>query len=193
MIAELEGRVSRLSPTHLVVVTGGVGYRVAVTPATVERAARSRDHMRLLVHTAVRDDAIDLYGFATEDELELFELLLTVSGVGPKTALGIVAGAATEVLREGIASGDAAYLTKVAGVGKKQAERLVLELKGKVGALGASSQPGAAGGAGDAVEALAALGFSEADARAAVSRQDRTLPAQEIVRRALKDLGRARG
>jgi Holliday junction DNA helicase RuvA len=190
VIAELEGRVSRLSPTHLVLVTGGVGYKVAVTPSTIERATHSRDHMRLLVHTAVRDDAIDLYGFAAEDELELFELLLTVSGIGPKTALGIVAGAAAEVVREGIASGDAAYLTKVAGIGKKQAERLVVELKGKVGALSASSAPGGASGAGDAVEALAALGFSEADARAAVSKQDRSLSAQEIVRRALKELGR---
>jgi Holliday junction DNA helicase RuvA len=190
VIAELEGRVSRLSPTHLVVMVGGVGYRVAVTPSTVERATHSRDHMRLLVHTVVRDDAIDLYGFAAEDELDLFELLLTVSGVGPKTALGIIGGAAVDVLREGLASGDAAYLTKVAGVGKKQAERLVLELKGKVGSLGASPVSGTAGGGADAVEALAALGFSEADARAAVAKQDRSLSAEEIVRRALKELGR---
>ena len=190
MIAELEGRVSRLSPTHLVVMTGGVGYRVAVTPSTVERATHSRDHLRLLVHTAVREDAIDLYGFATEDELELFELLLTVSGVGPKTAMGIIGGAAADVLREGIASGDAAYLSKVAGVSKKNAERLTLELKGKMGSIGASSTAGGPSGAGDAVEALASLGFSEADARAAVSRLDRTLPAQEIVRLALKELGR---
>jgi Holliday junction DNA helicase RuvA len=190
VIAELEGRVSRLSPTHLVVMVGGVGYRVAVTPSTVERATHSRDHMRLLVHTVVRDDAIDLYGFAAEDELDLFELLLTVSGVGPKTALGIIGGAAVDVLREGLASGDAAYLTKVAGVGKKQAERLVLELKGKVGSLGASPVSGTAGGGADAVEALAALGCSDADARAAVAKQDRSLSAEEIVRRALKELGR---
>jgi Holliday junction DNA helicase RuvA len=190
VIAELEGRVSRLSPTHLVVVAGGVGYKVAVTPSTVERATHSRDHMRLLVHTVVREDAIDLYGFATEDELELFELLLTVSGVGPKTAVGIIGGASAEVLRDGIGSGDAAYLTKIAGVSKKIAERLTLELKGKVGALGAASSGGATSGAGDAVEALSALGFSDSDARAAVAKQDRSLSAEEIVRRALKELGR---
>lgn len=190
MIAELEGRVSRLSPTYLVIVAGGVGYKVTVTPSTVERATHSRDHMRLLVHTVVREDAIDLYGFAAEDELELFELLLTVSGVGPKTAVGIIGGASADVLRDGIGSGDAAYLTKVAGVSKKIAERLTLELKGKVGALGSSSVSGAPSGAGDAVEALAAIGFSESDARAAVAKQDRSLPTEQIVRLALKELGR---
>jgi Holliday junction DNA helicase RuvA len=182
--------VSRLSPASLVIVTGGVGYKVSVTPSTVERATHSRDHLRLLVHTAVRDDAIDLYGFAEETELELFELLLTVSGIGPKTALGVIGGAAAEVIRDGISSGDAAYLTKVAGVSKKLAERIALELKGKVGALGASSAVGTSSGAGDAVEALVAIGFSEADARGAVAKQDRSLSAHEIVRLALKELGR---
>lgn len=190
MIAELEGRVSRLSPASLVIVAGGVGYKVAATPATIEKATHSRDHFRLLVHTAVREDAIDLYGFTSEEELELFELLISVSGIGPKTALGVVGGAAVDVIKDGIAEGDPSYLTKVGGIGKKLAERIVLELKGKVGALGRGATPGQKGGAGDAVDALVALGFSDSDARAAVSRQDRALPAEEIVRRALKELGR---
>ncbi len=190
MIAELVGQVTRLSPTHLVINVGGVGYKVAVTPATVERATHSRDRLHLLIHTIVREDALDLYGFAGDEELELFELLISVSGIGPKTALGVVGGAAVEVIRDGIAEGDPSYLTKVGGIGKKLAERIVLELKGKVGDLGRGAAPGAKGGAGDAVDALVSLGFSEADARAAVARQDRALPAEEIVRKSLKELGR---
>lgn len=190
MIAELEGQVSRLSPTHLVLSVGGVGYRVAVTPATIERATHSRDRMKLLVHTAVREDAIDLYGFEDEAALELFEHLISVSGIGPKTALGVVGSAPVEVVRDGIAEGDPSYLTKVGGIGKKLAERIVLELKGKIGEAGRAAAVGSRGGAGDAVDALVALGFSEADARAAVSRQDRALSAEEIVRRSLKELGR---
>lgn len=190
MIAELEGQVSRLSPTHLVLSVGGVGYRVAVTPATIERATHSRDRMKLLVHTAVREDAIDLYGFEDEAALELFEHLISVSGIGPKTALGVVGSAPVEVVRDGIAEGDPSYLTKVGGIGKKLAERIVLELKGKIGEAGRASAGMSRGGAGDAVDALIALGFSEADARAAVSRQDRALSAEEIVRRSLKELGR---
>lgn len=191
MIAELVGQVTRLSPTHLVVNVGGVGYRVAVTPATVERATHSRDRMHLLINTVVREDALDLYGFADEAELELFELLTSVSGIGPKTALGVVGGAAVEVIKDGIASGDPSYLTKVGGIGKKLAERIVLELKGKIGKLGAGGVTGPSG-AGDAVDALVSLGFAEADARAVVARQDRALSAEEIVRRALKELGKKR-
>ena len=190
MIAELVGQVSRLSPTHLVINVGGVGYKVAVTPATVEKATHSRDRLHLLIHTVVREDALDLYGFAGDEELELFELLLSVSGIGPKTALGVVGGAAVDVIKDGIASGDPSYLTKVGGIGKKLAERIVLELKGKVGDLGRGATGGGKSGAGDAVDALVSLGFSETDARAAVSRQDRGLSAEEIVRKSLKELGR---
>ena len=190
MIAELVGQVSRLSPAYLVINVGGVGYKVAVTPATTEKATHSRDRLHLLIHTVVREDALDLYGFAAEEELELFELLISVSGIGPKTALGVVGGAAVEVVRDGIAAGDPSYLTKVGGIGKKLAERIVLELKGKVGALGHGVGAGGQPGAGDAVDALASLGFSEADARAAVARQERGLSAEEIVRRSLKELGR---
>lgn len=190
MIAELVGQVTRLSPTHLVINVGGVGYKVAVTPSTVEKATHSRDRLHLLIHTVVREDALDLYGFSGDEELELFELLISVSGIGPKTALGVVGGAAVEVIRDGIAEGDPSYLTKVGGIGKKLAERIVLELKGKIGDLGRGASAGGKGGAGDAVDALVSLGFSEADARAAVARQDRALPADQIVRLALKELGR---
>lgn len=147
--------------------------------------------MHLLINTVVREDALDLYGFADEAELELFELLTSVSGIGPKTALGVVGGAAVEVIKDGIASGDPSYLTKVGGIGKKLAERIVLELKGKIGKLGAGGVTGPSG-AGDAVDALVSLGFAEADARAVVARQDRALSAEEIVRRALKELGKKR-
>lgn len=188
VIAELVGQVSRLSPTHLVINVGGVGYKVAVTPTTTEKATHSRDRLHLLIHTVVREDALDLYGFAAEEELELFELLISVSGIGPKTALGVVGGAPVEVIRDGIAEGDPSYLTKVGGIGKKLAERIVLELKGKVGNLRVTGAQ--KGGAGDAVDALVSLGFAEADARTAVSRQDRDLSTEEIVRQALKELGR---
>lgn len=190
MIAHLSGTVLSVRPTHLVLDVAGVGYKVAGAPATLA-LAKVGAPLSLSIYTAVRDDAIDLYGFPDESELGLFELLLTVSGVGPKTAMGVVGGATAETIREGIASGDPAYLSKMAGIGKKLAEKIVVELKDKVGDLGAGATA-ASGGAATAIEALAALGYSESDARNAVAKLDRTLSTEEIVRQALKALGQGR-
>lgn len=190
MIAHLAGTVLQVRPTHLVLAVGGVGYKVGAAPATLA-LAKPGSPLSLSIYTAVRDDAIDLYGFPDEAELALFEMLLTVSGVGPKTAMGVVGGATAETIREGISSGDPAYLSKMAGIGKKLAEKIVVELKDKVGDLGVSAT-GATAGAATAIEALAALGYSEADARNAVAKIDRSLPTEDIVRQALKALGQGR-
>ncbi|HEY4507876.1 MAG TPA: Holliday junction branch migration protein RuvA [Candidatus Paceibacterota bacterium] len=190
MIAHLAGKVLAVRPGHLVLDVGGVGYKVAASPATLA-LAKVGGTLSLSIHTAVRDDAIDLYGFPNDGELSLFEMLLTVSGVGPKTAIGVVGGATAETIREGIASGDPAYLSKMTGVGKKLAEKIVVELKDKMGDLGTVGT-GATGGAATAVEALAALGYAESDARNAVSKLDRSLSTEEIVRQALKALGQGR-
>lgn len=190
MIAHLSGTVLVIRPNCLVLDVNGVGYKVSASPATLA-LAKIGAPLSLSIYTAVRDDAIDLYGFPNESELSLFELLLTVSGVGPKTAIGVVGGATAETIQEGIASGDPAYLSKMTGVGKKLAEKIVVELKDKMGDLGAAGT-GATGGAATAVEALAALGYSESDARNAVSKLDRSLSTEEIVRQALKALGQGR-
>ena len=131
MIGYIEGTVKAARDAHLIVLTGGVGYKVGVLKETVLRTAVGSP-VSLWIYTAVREDAFDLYGFAHEEELRFFELLLTVSGIGPKSALGILDIASVETLRSAISAANAGYLTSVSGIGKKTAEKIVLELKDKM-------------------------------------------------------------
>lgn len=189
MIGYLEGTVKGLRPGYLVLQTGGVGYRVATLKETLLRTSEGVQ-AAFWIHTAVREDALDLYGFTHEEELRFFELLLTVSGIGPKSALAILDIASVETLGSAISSGNAGYLTSVSGVGKKTAEKIVLELKDKVKASEGVSA-GALKGDQEALEAMRSLGYSAAEARDAL----RNVPASiegggERLREALKLLGK---
>jgi len=168
MIGYLEGNVKVVRTGRLIVSAGGVGYSVAATKQTLLSLAPGSP-ASLWIHTHVREEALDLYGFEEEEELRIFEMLLTVSGVGPKSALAILDIATTDTLRTAIAKGNAEYLTKVSGVGRKTAEKIVLELREKVG-LGSEETSEALKGDEEALQAMRALGYSPVEAREALKR-----------------------
>lgn len=166
MIGRIEGEVSAKRAGFAILSTGGVGYKIASTREALAEL-KAGERAALWTHLAVRENSLDLYGFRSEDELHFFELLLTVSSVGPKSALAILDLAPVETLRSAIALGNAQYLTKVSGVGRKTAEKIVLELREKVGA-GAGVVDAALQGDEDALEAMRALGYTLHEARDAL-------------------------
>jgi Holliday junction DNA helicase RuvA len=186
LIARLRGRPVANTPEGLVVDVGGVGYLVAATPSAV-RAADGADEVTLHTYLHVREDALQLYGFAHGAERELFVQLLSVNGVGPKVALAIVSGSPAADLRRAIVLEDTARFQAIPGIGKKTAERIVLELKEKLGD-GAAPVASTAGTGPHLVarEALVELGYSVGEAEQALAKTDPELPAEERVREALK-------
>ena len=187
MIARLRGRPVVRGPDGLVLDVNGVGYLVAATPSVLRRAGPGSE-LTVETYLHVRDDALQLYGFADAEERELFVHLLSVSGVGPKVALAVVSGSPAAELRKAIALGDHARFQAIPGIGKKTAERIVLELKGSVDTL---AEPGDLPESGPARaplarEALVELGYSLADAEAALRGVDPELPVEEQVRNALR-------
>ena len=170
MIASVEGVVGAVAADSLVIEVGGIGYRVFAAPAVL---AGAQPGSRLKLHTyhLVREDLQSLYGFSTVEELGFFNLLLTVTGVGPKVALAIVGSRPTPDLQLAIMAQDQAVLVAIPGIGRKLAERVIFELKEKVAAagvaVGGSAAPGATAGEGEIVAALQALGYSLAEAREA--------------------------
>jgi len=195
MIGFLQGRVIRVLPDRALLDVGGVGYEVHVSLSTyseIERAGGDRP-VRLFVYTHLWSDGIALYGFWTEIEKRLFERLITVSGIGPRLARVILSGMPPEALVATLAAGDASRLTTIPGVGKKSAERMIVELKDKVAELAAELPEAAAPGEGEAdlVSALVNLGYKPARAERAVREARAELPdAQfhEILRAALKHI-----
>jgi Holliday junction DNA helicase RuvA len=171
MIAHLHGTLLHRQPTTLVLDVHGVGYEVQVPVGTYAQLPAPGSAVALHIYTQVRDDAIQLYGFATAGEKRLFEQLITVNGVGPKLGLAILSGLAPEALGAALRAGDHARLTAIPGVGKKTAERLVVELRDKIPELaGVEAAPAAAGAAADVVSALVNLGYAAAQAEKAVQR-----------------------
>lgn len=167
MIASLAGTVTSVAADSIVLEVGGVGYRVFCGPGTLA-AMRQGSTTRLHTHHLVRDDLQALYGFRTPEELGFFELLTTVTGVGPRVALAIVSSRPVADLQLAIFQGDEAVLTAVGGVGRKLAARIILELKEKVAAAGATTGATGAGAAeSEVVAALQALGYSSGEAREA--------------------------
>jgi Holliday junction DNA helicase RuvA len=185
MIARLRGKPVANTPEGLILDVGGVGYLVHATPAAV-RKRESTDEITVDTYLHVRDDAMQLYGFADREERELFVQLLSVSGVGPKVALAIVSGSPAAELRRAIVREDAARFQAIPGVGKKTAERIVLDLKDKLGdpALGPATESGDSHVV--ARDALVELGWSLLDAERALAEVDDDLPPEERVRLALK-------
>lgn len=191
MIASLEGEVTSVSATGLVLQVGGVGYRVHAGPGTLAGLSVG-DRVRLHTHHLVREDQQALYGFRSTEELGFFELITTVSGVGPKVGLAIVSSRPVADLELAILQGDEAVLTAVSGVGKRLAARIVLELREKVASAGATGAAG--GGESEVTAALEALGYTSREgreaARAAVSGLDAGASLEERVKEALRILRR---
>jgi holliday junction DNA helicase RuvA len=191
MIASLRGTVVSSAVGVTVLDVGGVGYRLATTATASRRAAAAGDgEVALLTHLHVREDTLQLFGFASEAERSLFEMLLGVSGVGPKAALAIVSGYDPEQIRRAVQSGDHALFTSIPGIGRRTAERVVIDLKDKVGGLVAPASgteaPTPVGTQHTAArDALVGLGMSVAEAEAALRPIDDTLPVEERVRLAL--------
>lgn len=189
VITHIKGTIIDKEERTVVIDVNGLGYKVFVTAATVD-TAREGAEMALWTHLAVREDAQTLFGFPSKDELGFFELLISISGIGPKTALGILNVSSVSNIRKAVLTGDTSHLTKVSGVGKKIADKIVLELKGKFGAE--------AGGDGislrdevDALEALKALGYGHKEAREALKEVDLSITdTGERVKKALKALGK---
>jgi holliday junction DNA helicase RuvA len=185
MIASLSGVVRHKDLNSLVIDIGGVGYRVAVTSEVAAEATLSQP-IFLWTHLAVRETALDLFGFQDQDTLEMFNLLNTISGIGPKTALGILNAASSVTLRQAVGTGDTSYLTRVSGIGKKNAEKIVLELKDKLHFTDVERSVDARS-EGDALEALVSLGYAERDAREALKKVPKEASgASERVKAALK-------
>jgi Holliday junction DNA helicase RuvA len=184
VIARLRGTPVARRPDGLVLDVGGVGYLVAATPSALRRAEGDGE-VTLEIHTHVREDALQLYGFAEPAERELFEQLLSVSGIGPKVALAIVSGSSPAELRRAIALEDTARFEAIPGIGKKTAQRVVLELKEKVGAAIALPEARPDGHL-VARDALVELGYTVVDAERALAEVDPDLSAEERVRLALK-------
>jgi Holliday junction DNA helicase RuvA len=188
MIGRLIGKIVHADPRYMIIDVAGVGYKTYTTAGVLEK--HLGDEVTFWTYLAVRENALDLYGFITKEELDLFELLLTVSGIGPKTALAILNAANPATIKRAVMTEDPAYLTKTSGIGKKNAEKIVLELKDKLTGFEEVESTAAALGESDALEALKALGYSEKDSRDALKK----VPAEitdtgERVKRALKNLG----
>lgn len=174
MIAHLAGRLLSKSPQEIIVDVAGVGYRLFIPLSTFYKLGEPGDETRLRVHTHVREDALNLYGFLTAEEQRIFERLIEVSGVGPKLAVNILSGIEATELGAALRSSDVARLTRVPGVGRKTAERLILELKDKIPAVAGTETPlpetGQSALKEDLVSALANLGYSRTEAEKGVDR-----------------------
>jgi len=193
MIGRLAGTLLEKNPPQIVVEAGGVGYEVEVPMSTFYNLPASGERVTLLTHLVVREDAHLLYGFATESERRAFRQLLKISGVGARTALAVLSGLSVVELIEAVAMQESGRLVKIPGIGRKTAERLLLELKGKLGADVVSgvavNRPRPV--ASDVTNALLALGYSDKEAQLAVKQLPDGLSVSEGIRQALKSLARS--
>jgi len=192
MIGSIKGKIILKTNKFLIVETVGVGYKINISPDTLSKlktrpngrglsvGREINENILLWIHTHVREDILDLYGFLNRQELEFFEMLINVSGIGPKGALSILGIASIETMKKAIGTGDTAYLTKISGIGRKTAEKIIIELRDKTGA---SLQ-----GELDALEALRSLGYSQSEAREALKKVLPNTDTNTKIREALKIL-----
>lgn len=198
MIYSVNGTVEVIEPNLAVIDCGGVGYACRTTANTISQL-KIGETAKLLTYLAIRDDAAELFGFADTAELNCFKMLISVSGVGPKAALSILSGMTPQSFALCVASGDSKTLTNAPGIGKKTAERIVLELKDKVSkqdvAAGVKGSPisvvaAASNTVAEAVSALMVLGYTNTEATNALSGLDPASPADELIKAGLKKLAR---
>ena len=186
MIGSIKGKIILKTDKFLIIETGGVGYKISVSPDTLSKSFKITDDIFLWLHTHVRSDAFDLFGFLDIQELEFFEMLINVSGIGPRSALTILSIASIETLRKAIGSNDITYLTKISGIGRKTAEKIIIELRDKVGK---ENKDGSLKEELDALEALKSLGYSQNEAREALKTVSANSDTNTKIREALKILG----
>ncbi len=193
MISSLRGNIDAVSTDSLIVNVNGVGFKVSVPTSVLSELGMVGREVKLYTHLHVREDDLSLYGFGSIDELKLFETLISVSGLGPKTALGMLSAMSADQVAMAIASGSVEMLTTIPGIGKKTADRLILELKDKVGGVMISSPAGrAAQENADVVTALVSLGYSVQETTRAVNSlpTGKKLSLEEKVKLALQYLGK---
>lgn len=189
MISKLKGIVEHKDEKFIILVVGGVGYKVFLASDQLEKIKESAN-ISLWTYLAVREDALTLYGFEEKEGLDFFEMLISISGIGPKTALGVINSATIPTLKKAVSSEDISHLVKVSGIGKKIAEKIILELKGKFGRD--DSDKVSLKDEIDAVEALKSLGYSQSQAREALKQIDKAISnPSERVKQALKILGKS--
>jgi Holliday junction DNA helicase RuvA len=195
MIASIKGKVTHIDTKYAIVETGDIGYKVFMTMDTIHGLTKD-EAVSLWTYMAIRDDAMDIYGFKAKKEKDFFELLISVSSIGPKSALNILSIVNSDMLASAIRSGSTTHLVKVSGIGRKTAEKIVLELKDKLGAIGGIMGDGdtefIAGMSSDmdAIEALKALGYDADEAREALKKIDKKIEdTGQKVKAALKMLG----
>ena len=191
MISRLKGILETKAEKYVIMDIGGIGFKVFVSAATLENLPAAGQSATLHTHLNVREEALDLYGFLTQEELKFFELLLTISGVGPKVALGVLSIASVKTLVSAIAKGEVEFLTKVSGIGTKIAQKIILELKDKIIKLGFEAGEAATLEDYEVIDALIGLGYTPNQARRAV----RDLPkdvkgVEKRIKEALKTLGK---
>ena len=188
MFGYIKGKIFDLKPTRAIVDAHGIGFVINGTPSCMEKL-KVGEEASFWTHIAVRENSIDLYGFETEEELKVFELLITVSGVGPKSALAILGVAGVKSIEEAVATGDTSSLTKISGIGRKTAEKIVLELNGKL----ITGRKGEARTSEDVdvFDALKSLGYRERDIQEIIKKLPKDLDGTgEKVKYALKNLGK---
>lgn len=191
MINQLTGQISHHGDNFVILSISGVGYKIFITADTTERlkSESASDQIKIWTHLAVRENALDLYGFLEKRDLDFFEMLIAISGIGPKTALGVLNVATADTLISAISSGDTSYLTKVSGIGQKNADRIILELKNKIAdeGVGTNNMKEEM----DAIDALKALGYSTREAADALQQIDKSITdIGEKIKAAIKFLGK---
>jgi Holliday junction DNA helicase RuvA len=193
MIGYLKGKIISSKPTRLLLDVNGVGYSVNISINTFEKVSQ-KEEVNLFIHTSVKEDSITLYGFYKEYEKEMFELLISISGIGPKLALSLLSGIEAGELKEAIGIGDVTRIVAIPGIGRKTAERLILELKGKVGALSGSAEFAVDRGIKqEAISALTTLGYNFATAEKAVRQILSASPSitlEELIKNSLSHLNK---
>jgi Holliday junction DNA helicase RuvA len=200
MISHLNGKLVSKSPTEIVIDVHGVGYSVSIPLSTYEKLEHTDGDVRILTYLHVREDAMQLYGFATESERSLFRMLISISGIGPKMAQGILSGLNPEEFKDAVMAGNVPALTAISGVGKKTAERLIIELRDKLGKI-EEAEPSVIPGSkqmkvrAEAIFALMSLGYTRQNAEKALQTALREITGQEptleeLIKKALRQTGR---
>ncbi len=194
MLSYLTGKLTYKTPTEIVIDVNGVGYSLHISLTTYEQLSSANAQVKVFTYLHVREDALQLFGFASESEREMFKFLISVSGIGPKIAQGMLSGMTADELKSAIQSGDIAALTSLQGVGRKTAERLILELRDKIGKAEIELPSFTATSPqiktrNDALNALISLGYNRNTAENAIRevlKENKDLPVEELIRQALR-------
>lgn len=193
MIGFLSGKVISAKPTQILLDVNGVGYKISISINTFEKIS-DKKNISLFIHTHVKEDSIALFGFYSEGEKEMFELLISISGVGPKSAISLLSGISTDDLKHAITTGNVARITAVPGIGAKTAERLILELKNKIKDIKEEGiKPAEVSTQKEAVAALATLGYNLNNAEKAVNKilsEEPNCGLEELIKRSLKEFNK---